>query len=145
MRATNGFGPKWSFAVQFNSTAAVIAAIPHAPPPDPTAPGPFSFAVADRVRGILANAGFHSVAVNALDAPIGGADVDQTLNLSRKMGPLGAVLREHPELTAAVADAVRDMLSAHLTPSEVVMPAATWIVTGQNARPSGATHQNAPL
>jgi hypothetical protein len=80
MRATDGFGPKWSFAVQFNSTAAVIAAIPHAPPPDPTAPGPFSFAVPDRVRGILANAGFHSVAVNALDAPIGGADVDQTLN-----------------------------------------------------------------
>jgi hypothetical protein len=36
MRATNGFGPKWGFAVQFNSTAAVIAAIPHAPPPDPT-------------------------------------------------------------------------------------------------------------
>jgi hypothetical protein len=26
MRATNGFGPKWGFAVQFNSTAAVIAA-----------------------------------------------------------------------------------------------------------------------
>jgi hypothetical protein len=86
MRATNGFGPKWSFAVQFNSTAAVIAALPHAPPPDPTAPGPFSFAVADRVRGILANAGCHSLAVNALDAPIGGADVDQTLNLSLKRG-----------------------------------------------------------
>jgi hypothetical protein len=44
----------------------------------------------DRVRGILANAGFYSVAINPLDAPIGGADVDQTLNLSLKMGPLGA-------------------------------------------------------
>src|SRR4029077_15568434 len=87
---------------------------------------------------IMGNAGFHSVAVNALDAPIGGAEVDQTLNLSLKMGPLGAVLREHPELAAAVADAVRDVLSAHLTPSEVVMPAAAWIVTGQNARPSRA-------
>ena len=54
------------------------------------------------------------------------------LNLSLKMGPLGAVLREHPELTVVVADAVRDMLSAHLTPSGVVMPAATWIVTGQS-------------
>ena len=48
------------------------------------------------------------------------------------MGPLGAVLREHPELTVVVADAVRDMLSAHLTPSGVVMPAATWIVTGHS-------------
>jgi hypothetical protein len=75
---------------------------------------------------------------------IGGADVDQTLNLSLKMGPLGAVLREHPELAAAVADAVRDVLSAHLTPSEDIT-AAAWIVTGQNARPSRATHQNPPL
>ena len=104
----------------------------------------FRFAAPDRV-GILANPGCHSLAINPLDAPIGGADVDQTLNLSLKMGPLGAVLREHPELTAAVANAVRDMLSAHLTPSWVVMPAATWIVTGRNARPSGATHQNPPL
>jgi SAM-dependent methyltransferase len=124
---------------------AALPFIPPVAPPDPTAPGPFSFAAPDRVRGILANAGFHSVAINPLDALIGGADVDQTLDLSLKMGPLGSVLREHPELTAAVADAVRDMLSAHLTPSGVLMPAATWIVTGQNARPSGATHQNPPL
>ena len=39
--------------------------------PDPTAPGPFSFAAPDRVRGMLANAGFHSVAINPLDARIG--------------------------------------------------------------------------
>jgi SAM-dependent methyltransferase len=115
--------------------APLLAALPFIPPvgpPDPTAPGPFSFAAPDRVRGILANAGFHSVAINPLDARIGGADVEQTLNLSLEIGPLGAVLREHPELTVVVADAVRDMLAAHLTPSGVVMPAATWIVTGQN-------------
>jgi SAM-dependent methyltransferase len=107
--------------------------IPPVSPPDPTSPGPFSFAAPDRVRGILANAGFQSVAINPLDAPIGGADVEQTLNLSLKMGPLGAVLREHPELAAAVTGAVRDMLSAYLTPSGVVMPSATWIVTGRNS------------
>ena len=111
---------------------AALPFIPPVAPPEPMAPGPFSFAAPDRVLGILANAGFHSVAINPLDARIGGADVEQTLNLSLKMGPLGAVLREHPELTVVVADAVRDMLSAHLTPSGVVMPAATWIVTGQS-------------
>jgi hypothetical protein len=92
----------------------------------------FRLQAPDRVRGILANAGFHSVAINPLDARIGGADVEQTLNLSLEIGPLGAVLREHPELTVVVADAVRDMLAAHLTPSGVVMPAATRIVTGQS-------------
>ena len=90
----------------------------------------------------MGNAGFHSVAVNALDWRSGRrSDVE----LEPKNGAIGAVLREHPELAAAVADAVRDVLSAHLTPSEVVMPAGAWIVTGQNARPSRATHQNPPL
>jgi SAM-dependent methyltransferase len=115
---------------------AALRFIPPAAPPDPTAPGPFSLAGRDRVRGILANAGFDSVTINPLDARIGGADVEQTLNLSLKMGPLGAVLREHPELTVVVADAVRDVLAMYLTPNGVVMPAATWIVTGQN----GSTH-----
>ncbi|PWT90364.1 MAG: SAM-dependent methyltransferase [Proteobacteria bacterium] len=115
--------------------APLQAALPFLPPIaplDPTAPGPFSFAAPERVRGILANAGFRSVAINALDAPLGGADVEQTLNLSLNMGPLGAALRQHPELKAVVADAVRDMLSVHLTPNGVVMPAAVWIVTGQS-------------
>jgi SAM-dependent methyltransferase len=111
---------------------AALPFIPPVAPLDPTAPGPFSFAAPDRVRGILANAGFRSITINPLDAPLGGADVEQTLNLSLNMGPLGMALRQHPELTAVVADAVRDMLSAHLTPNGVVMPAAIWIVTGQN-------------
>ena len=115
--------------------APLQAALPFIPPdapPDPTGPGPFAFAAPDRVRGILANAGFRSVSINPLDAHVGGADVDQTLTLSLKIGPLGAILREHPELAAVVAGVVRDMLSAHLTPNGVVMPAATWIVTAQN-------------
>jgi SAM-dependent methyltransferase len=111
---------------------AALPFIPPVAPLDPTAPGPFSFAAPDRVRGILANAGFRSIAINPLDAPLGGADVEQALNLSLNMGPLGTALRQHPELTPVVTDAVRDMLSAHLTPNGVVMPAAVWIVTGQN-------------
>jgi hypothetical protein len=43
----------------------------------------FSFAAPDRVRGILANAGFHSIAFNPLVAPIGGADIDQTLTIEK--------------------------------------------------------------
>jgi SAM-dependent methyltransferase len=111
---------------------AALPFIPPVAPPDPTAPGPFAFANPDRVHGILTNAGFHSVAINPLDARIGGANIERTLSLSLKLGPLGAVLREHPELAVVVADAVRDMLSTHLTPNGVMMPAATWIVTGQN-------------
>ncbi len=107
---------------------AALPFIPPVTPSDPSAPGPFAFADRDRVRAILINAKFRSVTVNPLDLLIGGADIEQALNLSLKMGPLGAVLREHPELTAMVVDAVRDTLSTYVTPNGVMMAAAAWIV-----------------
>jgi SAM-dependent methyltransferase len=107
---------------------AALPFIPPVTPPDPTAPGPFAFADADRVRAILIKAEFPSVTVNPLDVPIGGGDIEETLKVTLRVGPLGAALREHPELAEVVADAVRKTLSAYVTPNGVMMPAATWIV-----------------
>jgi SAM-dependent methyltransferase len=115
--------------------APLQAALPFMPPvapPDPTAPGPFAFADATRVRSILADAGFVSVTINPFDAEIGGADLEQTLKLALSVGPLGAALREHPELADNVADAVRNILSKYITPNGVLMPAAVWIVLARN-------------
>lgn len=112
---------------------AALPFIPPITPPDPTAPGPFAFVDADRVRAILINAKFASVMVNPLDVLIGGANIEETLKLTLKVGPLGAALREHPELTEIVADAVRKRLSAYVTPNGVMMPAATWIVQARTA------------
>jgi hypothetical protein len=81
---------------------------------------------------MLADAGFDSVTMNPFDAAIGGADVEQTLKLALRVGPLGAALREHPELVDNVADAVRDVLSKYVTPNGVLMPAAVWIVLAHN-------------
>ncbi len=67
-----------------------------------------------------------------LTLKIGGADVEQTLNLALRVGPLGAALREHPELADNVADAVRDELSKYVTPNGVLMPAAVWIILAYN-------------
>ena len=94
--------------------------------------GAVAFADACRLRTILADAGFDYVSIKPFDADIGGADVEQTLNLALRVGPLGAALREHPELTDNVSDAVRDVLSKYVTPNGVVMPAAVWIVLAQN-------------
>jgi SAM-dependent methyltransferase len=50
------------------------AASPHLPPQpthDPEAPGPFAFADADRVRGILESAGFAEIEITAHDEPVG--------------------------------------------------------------------------
>lgn len=107
---------------------AALPFIPPVQPPDPTAPGPFAFADASRVRSILADAGFVSVTINAFDADIGGGDIEQTLKLTLRVGPLGAALREHPELENNVSDAVRNILTNYATPNGVLMPTAVWIV-----------------
>jgi SAM-dependent methyltransferase len=111
---------------------AALPLIPPIAPPDPLAPGPFAFADASRVRSILAAAGFKSVGIEPFDTNIGGADLAQTLMLALRVGPLGAALREHPELATDVAGAVRDVLSKYLTPNGVMMPAAVWIVLAHN-------------
>ncbi len=111
---------------------AALPFIPPVAPPDPTAPGPFAFADPSRVRSILTEAGFASVTTDPLDARIGGGDVEQSLKLALRMGPLGAALREHPELSGKVAGAVRDLLSKYLTPGGVLVPSAVWIVRAQN-------------
>lgn len=117
-------------------TAPMRAALAHidappAPPADPTAPGPFAFADPERLLAILSAAGFAEVAVTPHDEKIGGNDLDTTLGLSLKVGPLGALLRENPDKREAVIGAVRDLLSQHLTPDGVKLGSATWIVTAR--------------
>ena len=106
--------------------------IPPVAPPDPTAPGPFAFADASRVRSILTHAGFAAVRIDPFDARIGSGDLEQSLKLALRVGPLGRALREHPELSGKVTGAVRNVLSKYLTRGGVLMPAAVWIVRAQN-------------
>jgi SAM-dependent methyltransferase len=111
--------------------APLQAAVPFLPPlapPDPIAPGPFAFADSSRVRSILADSGYRSVTISPFDSQIGGGDLDQTLKLALRIGPLGRALREHPEFASEVSEAVRDLLSKHLTSNGVRMAAAVWIV-----------------
>jgi SAM-dependent methyltransferase len=102
--------------------------LPPQPPADPAAPGPFAFADADRLRGILTEAGFTQVTLTPFDHPVGGGGVEAQLELALNIGPLGVVLRENPDYKAKVADAVRDMLKQYETPEGVLLPAAVWIV-----------------
>jgi SAM-dependent methyltransferase len=102
--------------------------LPPSAPADPTAPGPFAFADDIRVRGLLNDGGFGSVSIDAFNASIGAGDLEQSLKLALRVGPLGAAIREHPELRPKVTDSVRKTLSRHTTAAGVLMPAAVWIV-----------------
>lgn len=116
-------------------TLPMQAALPHVditpPPPVPGAPGPFAFADPERVKQILGDAGFEGVTVTPHDAPIGSGDLDTTLGLTMKVGPLGALLRENPDKKDAVIEAVRAALAQHDGPTGVKLDSATWIVTAR--------------
>ncbi|MBS0374024.1 MAG: class I SAM-dependent methyltransferase [Proteobacteria bacterium] len=119
--------------------APLDAARPHLPPlppSDPDAPGPYSLADAARVRSTLAAAGFEDVVVRRHDARIGAGGVDEALTLALRVGPLGAALREHPDLKDSVAAPVRDVLEQHADAGGVRMAASVWIVRARRA-PAG--------
>ena len=107
---------------------AAMSFLPPLPPPDPDAPGPFAFGDPRKVEAMLGEAGFASIGIRAFDAPVGGADLEQTLRLNLRIGPLGAALREHPHLLDRVSDAVKAAMARYETPQGVFMPAAVWIV-----------------
>lgn len=104
-----------------------------APPPAPAvdAPGRFSFADPDRVRGILEASGWRDIAVAPLDAP-SPLSVDELMAISLELGALGTLLRSEPQ---TVQDKVRDAVAAKLRTHEVdgVVPmvSACWLVTAR--------------
>jgi SAM-dependent methyltransferase len=98
---------------------------------DPDAPGPFAFANPDRVRTILESAGFGDITISAHDDLVGCGDVDEMLAVCSRVGALGKILRENPELRTAALPAVRSALAANDGPDGVRLNAATWIVTAR--------------
>jgi SAM-dependent methyltransferase len=117
-------------------TIPMRAALLHVPEPPATladlfAPGPFAFADRDRLFGILASAGLRDIEITPHDQPLTTGDVEQTIEISMRIGPLGRLLRERPDLVSRVAPAVREAVDPHRTESGVFFDSATWIVTAR--------------
>jgi SAM-dependent methyltransferase len=115
--------------------AAAVATLTPLPSADPNAPGPFGFANAERVAGILERAGFSHVAFEKLDRviPVGPeGSLDDAAAFLVQMGPASAALKNAPpELVPAAMAAVREAIAPYQTPEGLRMPSATWIVTGE--------------
>ena len=111
--------------------AALVKHLPPAAPPPPNAPGPFAFADAARVRGILERAGFKPTIEPHSGELTLGRSVDEAVAFVTEMGPVGAALAQAPEaVRGAVAVSIREALAARATPKGVALGCATWIVTG---------------
>jgi hypothetical protein len=84
------------------------------------------------VRHILSSAGFRDIELAQYDRKIGSRDLEQSLAVSLKLGPLGRALREHPEKRALVVNDVREALRPHVDLNGVVrLDSASWIVTAR--------------
>jgi SAM-dependent methyltransferase len=110
---------------------AASAHLPRQPTHDPDAPGPFAFANPGRVRDILKSAGFGEVEITANDEQVGSGDLDAMLAVCSRVGALGKILRENPQLRSTALPAVRSALAAYDGPDGVKLNAATWVVTAQ--------------
>ncbi len=93
-------------------------------------PTPFSFEDPHRLRAILRTAGFQQIDIRAYDKPVSSGDLDAMAAVLLRVGPLGKVLRENPELRPKAEPRLRAALGVRGAP-HVALMAATWIVTAR--------------
>lgn len=105
--------------------------LPPRPPQDPTAPGPFALADAERLSRILDEAGWSAVNVAAADIPCELPRADMATYVTR-LGPVGAALREVDAATAEQVRAVVVPAYERFLDGEVArFTAACWLVTAR--------------
>jgi SAM-dependent methyltransferase len=103
------------------------------PAPPPGAPGPFSLAETDHVRGILTEAGFRDVAFASSEQPwYVGTDTDDAYRFVSGLQPVLVMLEDLDESTRAQAlDNLRGVVAAHDTSEGVIFGSASWVVTAR--------------
>lgn len=113
----------------FMVTAEQAAApyLPKLEPRDPSAPGQFAFADADRVRGILEPA-WRDIDIQPLDVPC-TLSADDLATYAARMGRVGQMLPDLDEATrTAVIDAVNQAFSLFVADGVARFTAACWMV-----------------
>jgi len=112
-----------------------LAAAEHVPLPPfgaPDEPGPFSFGDPDRVRSVLADAGFVDVTVEPFETTIllgGGGSLDDATTFLRSTGMARTLFADaEPDVVERAVAGVRTALEPYLTPDGVRIGAAAWIV-----------------
>ena len=119
---------------------AIKGIVPPTAPPDPEAPGPFSFGDRGRVERILTAAGFTDIAIAPFDAAVpfgeGGtrdAAIDDAVEIAFEVGPLSRVLADQPDdIRARASAAVRAAFAGLPGERSVMIDGAAWIVMARN-------------
>ena len=104
----------------------------HMPPPEPGAPGIFAMGEAERVRELVAGAGFGEQQIEELTFEWRYAAEDLWDTLTRLAGPLARVINGlDDEERDATRAAIEQSLDQYRDGDELVVPAACWGVTAR--------------
>lgn len=112
------------------------AIIPHVGFPDlppPGAPGPFAFGDADLLRGVLTDAGWQGVDLQAVTTTVrmpGDADAVVRHYVEDTFGQM-ALAKATPEQRDAALAAMREAIAPRVADGGVELGAAVWVVTAQ--------------
>lgn len=141
LRAIAAPGARMTFScfrsAKLNPWASDLAGLLHLPEfGASTAPGPFAFADEGHVRGILGDAGWSDIELEAVDfAYVAGAGedpVEDAMNLFARIGPAAPALRAlQGEDRERAKGWIRDWATQHRSGNLVAFPAAAWIVTAR--------------
>ena len=105
------------------------------PPADPLAPGPFAFADENRLRGILADAGFQGVETARFDAAVSlGANARAAAEGALRIGPASRLAKEMgAEHLPAILEAIERALAPLAGPDgHIAVNGSTWVVSASN-------------
>lgn len=91
-------------------------------------PTPFRFADPNFLRDVLQTAGFSQIVIEPFDLPVSSGGLDETLSVLLRVGPLGKIVREHPELRETVEPQLRTALESRVILGRVSLNAAIWVV-----------------
>ncbi|MBP2324417.1 SAM-dependent methyltransferase [Kibdelosporangium banguiense] len=112
---------------------AVLAAGRDLPMPPPTAPSPFSLSDPDRVRSLLAPAGFENIQLQALREPMYfGKDTEDAYDYVHDHF-CGLVKDLEAEVRESALEQLRANLAEHQTAEGVVYDSAAWLIEARLA------------
>lgn len=111
------------------------ALVPELPPPPPSVIGPLSWVNADRVRGLLAGAGYADVELTSVDDMADmGPDTDAAYTFLSSTGFVrGSLEQVGNDAREERLARMRAVLERHATLDGVLFPASAWLVTARRA------------